>query len=47
MDFFSLNRFRLKEKLVEHFSKFESSQEPIYLPLAIVTGDRRIGCRVR
>jgi CIC family chloride channel protein len=30
--------FRLKEKLVEYFSKFEFSQEPIHLLLAIATG---------
>ena len=34
MDFF----FRLKEKLLNSFSRFEFSQEPIHLLLAIVTG---------
>jgi len=34
MDFF----FHLKEKLVRLFSKFEFSQEPVHLLLAIVTG---------
>ncbi len=30
--------YRLKEKLLKYFSKFEFSQEPIHLLLAIVTG---------
>lgn len=34
MDFF----YKLKEKLLGYFSKFEFSQEPIHLLLAIVTG---------
>ncbi|MCL4510932.1 MAG: chloride channel protein [Bacteroidetes bacterium] len=34
MDYF----YRLKEKLLKYFSKFEFSQEPIHLLLAIVTG---------